>query len=123
MLESFLELLPRGLSHTFEFRHKSWFDQGVFDLLRHYKAGFCAFDMPDFTTPLIATSDFAYIRFHGSTGLYWSCYSDQELESWAQRISEIAREVNSVYIYFNNDAQGFAVNNAHTLARMLGVRA
>ena len=123
LLESFLKLLPRGLSHTFEFRHKSWFDQGIFDLLRHYGAGLCAFDMPDFTTPLMATSDFAYIRFHGSAGLYWSCYSDQELESWAQRISEIAREVNSVYIYFNNDAQGFAVSNARTLAGMLGVRA
>jgi uncharacterized protein YecE (DUF72 family) len=123
MLESFLKLLPRGLSHAFEFRHKSWFDRGVFDLLRHYGAGLCAFDMPDFTTPLLATSDFAYIRFHGSSGLYWSCYSDQELESWAQRISEIAREVNSVYIYFNNDAQGFAVSNAHMLAGMLGVRA
>ena len=123
MLESFLKLLPRELSHAFEFRHKSWFDQGIFDLLRHYGAGLCVFDMPDFTTPLVATSDFAYIRFHGSAGLYWSCYSDQELESWAQRISEIAKEVNSIYIYFNNDAQGFAVNNAHTLARMLGVRA
>jgi len=46
----FLKLLPRGLNHTFEFRHKSWFDQGVFNLLRHYGVGLCAFDMPGFTT-------------------------------------------------------------------------
>jgi uncharacterized protein YecE (DUF72 family) len=77
--------------------------------------------MPDLTTPVVATADFAYIRFHGSTGLYWSCYSDQELESWAQRISKMAQEVNTVYIYFNNDAQAFAVSNARTLAGMLGV--
>ncbi len=120
LLESFLKLLPKGLSHAFEFRNTSWFDQGVFDLLRRYGAGLCSYDMPDFTTPLLSTSGFIYIRFHGSAGLYSSNYSDQQLESWAKRIEQVSREVDSVYIYFNNDAQGFAVNNARTLANMLG---
>ena len=119
ILEAFLCLLPGGLRHVFEFRHDSWFDDKVFDLLRRYNSGFCIFDMPGLTTPLVATTDFAYIRFHGSSDLYSSCYSDEEMRQWAEMISEIGRDLKAVYIYFNNDAEAFAVRNAKTLARQL----
>jgi uncharacterized protein YecE (DUF72 family) len=75
--------------------------------------------MPDLPCPLVATADFAYIRFHGSSGLYWSCYSDKELEHWAQKIPALAKDLDAVYIYFNNDAQGFAIKNAQMLAGKL----
>jgi uncharacterized protein YecE (DUF72 family) len=79
--------------------------------------GFCIYDMPDFSTPIIATSDIAYIRFHGSRQLYSSCYSDMELDTWAERINKL--ESRSVFAYFNNDAEGFAISNAMTLNNML----
>ena len=120
VLESFLSGLPTGYRHVFEFRHRSWIDDDVFELLRRHNAGLCVFDMPGFTCPLLATSDFAYIRFHGSTGLYWSCYSEEELEDWATKISALGKNLDAVYIYFNNDAQGFAIENARTLAGKLG---
>ena len=119
LLESFLSMLPRDLSHVFEFRHESWLDKGVFDLLRSYNAGCCIYDMPDFTTPLEATADFVYVRFHGSTWLYGGSYSDEELSGWAKNISELARGRKAAYIYFNNDAEAFAVQNALTLAQKL----
>ncbi|MCK4698063.1 MAG: DUF72 domain-containing protein, partial [Dehalococcoidia bacterium] len=71
-LESFLQLLPKGLRHVIEFRHQSWLDEEVFDILRRHNIGFCVFDMPGLPCPLLTTADFAYIRFHGSTGLYFS---------------------------------------------------
>lgn len=119
ILEAFLAILPPHYRHVFEFRHESWIDDGVFDILRRHNAGLCVFDMPDFTCPLVAMADFAYIRFHGSTGLYWSCYSDDELSDWAVRIAELGRNVNPVYIYFNNDAEAYAVKNAKTIAQLL----
>jgi len=119
-LESFLSLLPKGLRHVIEFRHQSWLDKGVFDILRRHNIGFCVFDMPGLPCPLLATADFAYIRFHGSTGLYFSRYSDEELEEWARSISGLAKDLDTVYIYFNNDAEGFAIKNAQTLAGKLG---
>ena len=64
---------------------------------------------------MIATADFAYIRFHGSSGLYFSCYSDEELADWAKRLASLAGNLKAVYIYFNNDAEAFAVRNAITL--------
>jgi len=114
-LESFLSILPQGMKHVFEFRHQSWLEEKVFELLRKHNVGFCVFDMPSLSCPLVTTADFAYIRFHGSTGLYSSCYSDKELADWAQGLANLAANLKAVYIYFNNDAEAFAVRNAITL--------
>ncbi len=117
-LESFLSILSHTegkLKYVFEFRHISWIDPAVFGLLRRYNAGFCIFDMPGLTTPIEATSDFAYIRFHGKDDLYSGNYQDAELAEWAERISDLKRKLKAVYIYFNNDAAGNAVRNARTL--------
>jgi len=115
VLESFLSILPRGMKHVFEFRHQSWLEEKVFEILHNYNIGLCVFDMPGMSCPLVATADFAYIRFHGSTGLYFSCYSDEELADWSKRLASLAANLKAIYIYFNNDAEAFAVRNAITL--------
>ena len=71
--------------------------------------------------PLVATSDFAYVRFHGSAGLYSSCYSSEELSQWAQGIARLGRNLKATYIYFNNDAEAFAVKNAMALRNLLRI--
>jgi len=119
VLDAFLSLLPPELDHAFEFRHGSWFDQEVFDILRRHNVGFCSFHLLGLLCPLVATADFAYIRFHGSEGKYWGCYSDEELAEWAERIAELARDLKAVYIFFNNDDRAFAVYNALTLRKLL----
>ncbi len=121
-LESFLSLLPQGIKHVFEFRHKSWLDDEVFEIMRRYNVGLCVFDMPRFSCPLVATADFVYLRFHGSTRLYSSSYSDDELAEWARGITGLPSAVKSVYAYFNNDVGACAVRNAITLRDYLGKR-
>lgn len=119
VLESFLSTLPQGMQHVFEFRHQSWLEAKVFEILHRYNTGLCVFDMPSSSCPLVATADFAYVRFHGSTGLYWSCYSDEEIADWAKALANLAANLKAVYIYFNNDAEAFAVRNAITLRTFL----
>jgi len=121
VLENFLSLLPQKYQHAFEFRHESWIDASVFHILKQYHVGLCVFDMPGFTCPLVATTDFAYIRFHGSHSLYSSCYSDEELSQWAQKIIQLDEKAKAVYIYFNNDAEAFAIRNALTLAKFISI--
>jgi len=113
--------LPPKYQHVIEFRHESWIDDAVFDILRRHNVGLCVFDMPGFSCPLVATSDFAYVRFHGREGLYSSCYSDEELSQWAQGIARLGPGVKACYIYFNNDAEAFAVQNAITLGNFLRI--
>ncbi len=122
VLEAFLSGLPRDIEHVIEFRHQSWLCQQVFDILSRHGAGLCVFDMPSLSCPLAATADFAYVRFHGGSELYASCYSDEELAGWAERLSALAAKLKTVYIYFNNDAGGYAVSNAMTLRGYLEKR-
>ncbi len=119
LLTAFLERLPRELKHVIEFRHQSWLVEDVFDILRRYRVGFCVFDMPRLECPLLATTNFAYIRFHGRDSLYSSCYADEELADWAGRIAELAQNLDAVYIYFNNDIEGYALKNAEAIKKYL----
>jgi uncharacterized protein YecE (DUF72 family) len=75
--------------------------------------------MPDFTCPVVATGDTGYIRFHGNQRLYSSFYSDAELDIWVNHIGEMSRNLSEVYVYFNNDAEAYAVINAATITGML----
>ena len=120
-LESFLSSLPRGMRHVIEFRHQSWLAERVFEIMHQHNAGLCVFDMPSLDCPLVATADFAYIRFHGSGALYSSCYSDEELADWAKKLADLGKNLKTVYVYFNNDVEGFAVNNAVALRDYLGI--
>jgi uncharacterized protein YecE (DUF72 family) len=118
-LKEFLKVLPSGGKHVIEFRHESWFVEEVYEILRQHEVGFCIYDMPKLTSPIIATTDFAYIRFHGSDSLYSSCYTDKEMADWAKKIKRLAKNLESVYIYFNNDVAGYALENARTLRSYL----
>jgi uncharacterized protein YecE (DUF72 family) len=120
VLAAFLKLLPSDLQHVFEFRNESWLNDEVYELLGKHNAAFCVYDLPGTTTPLVATVDFAYVRFHGSVGLYDSCYTDEELDSWAKRITKLGNRLSAVYVYFNNDSHAFAVKNAKKLRELLG---
>ncbi len=118
-LEEFLAGLPGGLKHVIEFRHQSWLEEPVFNILRRYRVGLCIFDMPAFRCPMVATADFAYIRFHGSERLYSSSYTDAELADWVNGLTALATSLETVYLYFNNDVAGFALDNALTLRKYL----
>ncbi|MBI2305637.1 MAG: DUF72 domain-containing protein [Chloroflexi bacterium] len=116
-LASFLALLPSDMRHVFEFRHPSWLKEDIFALLRQHNVAFCIMDMTDFPCPIVTTADFAYMRFHGSAGKYMGCYSESDLAEWAARIKALGVPI--VYIYFNNDAEAFAVRNALALEQLL----
>jgi len=107
------------LRQAFEFREASWFCDEVFDLLREENISLCIADWPEFEVKKPVTADFVYLRRHGATALYASCYSDQELEREARQIEEWLKAGRDVYIYFNNDAYGYAVKNGLRLKELL----
>ena len=120
VLEQFLAHLPSQYKHVFEFRNESWMSKSIYMLLDKFRAGFCIYNMPGYTTPIIQTADFLYVRLHGSQSLYSSSYSNTELQHWAALISSKARYTNTIYVYFNNDTSAYAVQNALKLRSLLG---
>jgi uncharacterized protein YecE (DUF72 family) len=119
-LESFLRILPQGVTSVFEFRNTSWYVPGTYALLDNYGASFCAHDMPGSASERIAVGPIAYVRFHGGEGKYWGRYSDQGLLGWTDWILEQSRQGRSVWCYFNNDIHGHAIHDARTLKSMVG---
>jgi uncharacterized protein YecE (DUF72 family) len=113
------EDLPKPLTHVFEFRHESWFGEETMEQLKRHNVAFCSYDMADMGCPVVATASFVYMRFHGSEAQYESNYSDKMLEGWAGELKKLAKGLDEVWVYFNNDAQGFAVSNARRLAELL----
>ncbi|OYT41749.1 MAG: sensor histidine kinase, partial [Candidatus Altiarchaeales archaeon ex4484_43] len=51
--------------------------------------------------------------------LYASNYSDQQLEEWANKIRKWNEKGMDVYVYFDNDANAYAVRNALKLKELL----
>jgi len=121
-LTEFLEILkPYGIRNTFEFRNQAWINKKVFDLLKKEKAALCMADWPDFLDKLPLTADFVYIRRHGE-GNYATSYSMESLKKDAKRIKAYLRQKKDVFIYFNNDAFGYAPRNALELASLIEKR-
>lgn len=118
-LEDFLSILPKEYRHVLEFRHKSWFTHGTYKLLGKYNAGFCIYDMLGARSPVIVTTDYAYFRFHGKDSVYSSRYTDKDMQAWAEKISELSKGLQAVYVYFNNDTDGHAIDNAFTIKSFL----
>jgi len=117
-LADFLKSLPRSWRQAFEFRDKSWLSEAVFKILRKHKAAIVFQDYPQWPMTEEITADFIYLRFHGRTRLYSSCYTEKELRNWAKKIKSWAKKGLDVYAYFNNDALGNAVENAQTLKKL-----
>jgi uncharacterized protein YecE (DUF72 family) len=118
-LAEFAALLPQGLIHVFEFRNGHWFVEPVREILERFSLSFCIFSLPGAECPLWVTGQAAYIRFHGSNRAYGGLYSREELSPWSQRIQDILDQGHDVYVYFNNDAFGYALENARALREMI----
>jgi uncharacterized protein YecE (DUF72 family) len=118
-LAGFVDVLPGDRRYAFEFRHKSWYADPVYDVLEGSGCAFCIHDHRDAPAPRRVTADFVYVRFHGRRGGYEGKYLSSDLSAWADTIAGWREEGLDVYGYFNNDYRGYAVENAQELIALL----
>lgn len=118
-LEEFLEALPKRHRYAFELRNETWRTGEVYRVLRRHNAAFCIYELAGFQTEFTLTANFTYVRLHGPGGAYAGSYDRRKLQEWAERIREWKSELRAVYVYFDNDQAGFAVENARTLQEMV----
>jgi uncharacterized protein YecE (DUF72 family) len=124
----------RRLRHAVEIRHESFMTPRFVALLRRHGIALVLADTVEWPYFEDVTSDFLYLRLHGSEELYVSGYDDAALDHWAGRIRlwaagrtpKDARSIASaaalaeprdVYVYFDNDAKVRAPFDALGLAR------
>jgi uncharacterized protein YecE (DUF72 family) len=110
-----------------EFRHASWLDEenraDTLRFLEEHGMTYVTVDAPTtggknvLPTVVAATTETAYIRFHGRNAETWNkrtgsaaerfdyLYSEDELREWVPRLKELAGETQTVYAMFNNNAR------------------
>ncbi|HMA62036.1 MAG TPA: DUF72 domain-containing protein [bacterium] len=120
-LQNFLESRKPNYRNVFEFRHKSWWNDQAYDLLDKNGAGFCTVSGLGMPKQVQVTSEIAYFRFHGPGKAYESRYTEESIQEWAAKIKKVSKQesVKSIYCYFNNDMNGYAVENARELQAAL----
>jgi uncharacterized protein YecE (DUF72 family) len=99
VLREFLALLPEGVSAAFEFRHPSWFDEEIAQVLSDHKAALVAGD-PDEgdALPLLATAPFGYLRLRAPS------YDVAGLQGWLERIT--AQPWQTAFVYLKHEVLG-----------------
>ncbi len=116
-----------------EFRHDSWLKDAVYNMLENNGIGYCCVDEPGLPNLLppqdVVTSGTGYVRFHGRNDITWwdaskgdrydYDYSEEELNSWLERINKLKQKSSKTYLFFNNCHAGQAIKNAQLMAEMM----
>ena len=98
-LEAFLTQLPMATRAAFEFRHPTWFDDDVLDLLRSQNHPLVVSDTDDMpTTHIDKTADWGYLRLRRVN------YSEENLAEWLGRIRD--QNWNQTFVFFKHEDEG-----------------
>jgi uncharacterized protein YecE (DUF72 family) len=119
-----------------EIRHASWDRASAYRFLREIQVGFCNLDQPQVSYSIgptkTVTSKVGYLRLHGRNVKEWFregagrdarydyLYNEFELFEISERIRQISKEAEEVYVITNNHYHGKAVCNALELKAKLG---
>lgn len=100
-LREFVTVLPAGRRVAFEFRHESWFDDEIYDILRQHDIALCAADTDEVTDVeklLVPTASWGYMRLRRTE------YAAGEIEAWAARVQRQAWS--DAYVFFKHEDEG-----------------
>ena len=115
LLDRFLETFPPGVCATFEFRHKSWWDEDVLARLRAKNLALCIADSETLSAPVEITADYAYFRLRDEG------YTPDDVKRWADTIARETSSCRDVFVYFKHEEQGKGPELAKLLMQHLGL--
>jgi uncharacterized protein YecE (DUF72 family) len=118
-----LDAFPRSTRLAVEPRHRSWYTDDVRQVLADRGVALCLADRRRLLMPEWQTADWTYLRFHGGRAGPASCYGEQALTTWAERVERLWGHDPQGFAYFNNDHSGCALRDARSLADLLTARA
>jgi uncharacterized protein YecE (DUF72 family) len=114
-LASFLDLLGGRVPAAFEFRHASWRDAAVAELLRARGAALCVADTDEEpATELATTAPFCYLRLRRER------YAPGDLAEWVARLR--AQAAPDAYVFFKHEDAGVGPRLASELLALAGAR-
>src|SRR5436190_9997108 len=79
-LEQVISSLRPGFKNVVEFRHSSWWTKKVYDELAKHNITFCSVSHPAMPGTIIANTATMYVRLHGVPKMFYSGYTEEQLE-------------------------------------------
>lgn len=123
VLKNFRKVAGPGWQIAVEVRHPDWYGRDLNQLLDRHGASLVVHDMPKSRCDKPnAGADFVYMRFHGPKGDYHGKYAPRNLAPPARKIRGWLKQGKDVYVFFNNDADGYAPFDAQKLAKLVTKR-
>ncbi|NLO05104.1 MAG: DUF72 domain-containing protein [candidate division WS1 bacterium] len=112
-LRAFLDVAPPEFRWALEVRDPAWLQEPIYDILRDHNSALVIHDMIE-DHPEVLTADWVYLRYHGGPR---GRYTYQRMAAEAAKVREHLAAGRDVYAFFNNDAHGWALENARQLIR------
>ncbi|MDX1561856.1 MAG: DUF72 domain-containing protein [Gammaproteobacteria bacterium] len=110
-LETFLDLVPKGIAIAFEFRHESWQDDAVLAALAAHDAALVVADedgKPPKTLP--APASWTYLRLRAPD------YPPARLRAWHKRLASFER----AFVFFKHEDDGTGPKLAERMQKLSG---
>jgi len=112
VLSSFLREFP-SMRAAFEFRHDSWFDDEIFELLKSRNISLCIADTDDLAMPKKITADYGYLRLRRED------YQKIDIEGWSEFVREQKSNWSDAFVYFKHEESGIGPKLAKQMMEML----
>ena len=114
LLTDFASSLPGApFRFAMEFRHPSWDDDGVRDLMSKTGVAWCVAEVEGTATMHRTARGFSYLR------LRKDAYTDAEIDAWAAQVHAAADDGADVYVYFKHEDEARAPAYAQRLLAAL----
>lgn len=111
--------LYKGYTFALEPRHDTWLEENAIALLEKYKIAFVIAESGNrWPYGEFVTARHIYIRFHGPDGSYAKSYDNRALKKYAGKMLQWSEEGHTIWVFFNNDGNAYAIENAGTLAEL-----
>ena len=124
-LRLFLSEVDAKFKLSIEFRHKSWFRDDIYDLLRARNVAFCWAISQYVETPHVKTADFIYARMVGDRSItnFGVIQKDRTAQMIQMRddIEKAIDDVDSAFLFFNNHFAGFSPESVNEFRRLSGL--
>lgn len=113
ILRSFLRELPT-IRAAFEFRHQSWLDEEIFELLRSSNIALCIADTEKLVAPTTVTANYGYLRLRRED------YTSEDVKRWTEFVRQQAAHWEEVFVYFKHEESGIGPKLAQEMVELLG---